>query len=174
MSYIYSVQYRKGVISIKKKLLLSVAVVSLAGAGLFGTAHAFAQSSQTEATSLVQKIATKFGLNQSDVQAVFDEHREEHHAQMQANFEEKLAQLVTDGKITEEQKNKILDKFSEMREQKNANREEMHIMAPDERKAAHDKKQAELKAWAEANGIDLEVLTGAFGSGKGMGMHRWK
>lgn len=155
----------------KNKFLLSVAVVTLAGASLFGVSSALAQTPQEEGTSLVQRIATKFNLNQADVQAVFDEQRDEHHKQKQIRFEERLSQLVTEGKITEEQKTKILAKFSEMKEQRDANKDELKDKTPEERKAAHDQKHAELKAWAEANGIDLEVVTDAFGPGRGMGKH---
>jgi apolipoprotein N-acyltransferase len=162
----------KGGEYMKKKLLLSIAVVTLAGASYFGTQNAFAQSSDQEGTSsLVQKISTKFGLNQSDVQAIFDEHKSEKHAKMQERFETQLTQAVTDGKITEEQKTKILAKFSEQKAEREANQEEFKNMTPEERKAAHAQKHAELKAWAEANGIDLEVLTGAFGRGGKMGKH---
>jgi hypothetical protein len=159
------------VIHIKKKIFLSIAVISLAGTGLFGAAQTFAQSSSEEGSSLVQKISTKFGLNRNDVQAVFDEHRTEKHAKMQARFEEQLTKAVTDGKITEEQKAKILAKFSEVKAQKEAVRDEFKNMTPEERQAAHEKKHEELKVWAEANGIDLSTLYGAFGPEKGMGKH---
>ena len=155
----------------KKKLLLSAAVVTLAGLSYFGTGYTFAQSTDSQSTTLVQKIATKFGLNQADVQAVFDEQRDEHHQQMQNRFEEKLTQLVKDGKLTEEQKTKIIAKFSEVKQQNDTTREEMRDKTPEERKAAHDKRQEELKTWAEANGIDANVLTDAFGPGRGMGKH---
>ena len=155
----------------KKKLLLSAAVVTLAGLSYFGTGYTFAQSTDSQSTTLVQKIATKFGLNQADVQAVFDEQRDEHHQQMQNRFEEKLTQLVKDGKLTEEQKTKIIAKFSEMKEQNDTTREAMRDKTPEERKAARDTKQEELKTWAEANGIDVDILTGAFGPGRGMGKH---
>ena len=161
----------KGGDYMKKKLLLSAAVVTLAGLSYFGTGYTFAQSTDSQSTTLVQKIATKFGLNQTDVQAVFDEHRDEHHQQMQTRFEEKLTQLVKDGKLTEEQKTKIIAKFSEMKEQNDTTREAMRDKTPEERKAARDTKQEELKTWAEANGIDVDVLTGAFGPGRGMGKH---
>lgn len=154
-------------------MFLSIAVVTLAGASLFGAATSFAQGSTDEGTSLVQKIATKFGLSQSDVQAVFDEHREERHIKLQVRFDERLMQLVADGKITEEQKAKILEKFAELKEQK-VHREEFKNMTRDERKAAYKQKHEELKAWAEANGIDLEILTGAFGHGKGMVKHNMR
>lgn len=154
----------------KKKIFLSVAVVSLAGASYLSTSHVFAQSSQ-EGTSLVQKISTKFGLNQSDVQAVFDEQRNEQQTKMQAKFEERLTQAVKDGKITEEQKAKILQKFSELKAQKQADRDAFKNMTPEERKAAFKKQHEELKAWADANGIDMKNLFGALGPGMGMGKH---
>jgi hypothetical protein len=157
--------------NIKKKLVLTVAVVSLAGASFFGVTNTFAQTPDNQGTSLVGRIATKFNLNKADVQAVFDEDREEHQAKMEKRFEDQLTQLVTNGKITEDQKTKIIAKFKEMKEQRNANKDELKNMTQDERKAAHEQKRQELKTWAEANGIDVNVLTGVFGPGKGMGKH---
>lgn len=153
----------------KNKLFLSVAVISLAGAGLFGAANTYAQSTDEQGTTLAQRIASKFNLNQSEVEAVFKEHKAEHHIKMQARFEERLTQAVQDGKITEDQKTKILAKFKEKMADKQATHAEFKNMTPEERKAAKESKHQELRTWANENGIDLNVLHGVMGHERGMG-----
>src|SRR5690349_12080215 len=111
-----------------KKSLLTVAAVTVLGAGIFGSGSVFAQTTtdtQNPMNSLVQKIASKFNLNQSDVQAVFDQAHQERESEMKANFASQLSQLVTDGKITEAQKQLISNKRAELDSQREANRESM-------------------------------------------------
>lgn len=65
-------------------------------------------------TSLIQMLSSKFGLQESEVQSVFNQHRDEMQKNMQAKVEARLTQLVTDGKITEAQKQLILTKHVEL------------------------------------------------------------
>ena len=135
------------------------------GTVLFGAINTSAQTSisdQSPMASLVQKIADKFGLNKDEVQAVFDQNRQEHQAQMQAKSEEQLSQDVTDGKITEEQKQKILEKRQELQENRQSKMEEMRNMTAEERKAAMEKERQELENWVKENGIDHNYLMGGF------------
>lgn len=146
------------------KIMIPVLTVAIAGATLFG----FSQTAQAESTvkpegTLVQAIAEKFGLNQAEVQAVFDDQREKHHEVMQQKLEERLNQAVKDGKITEDQKTKILEKHAEFKQ----NHESLKDMTPEERRTAMQQKHDELKSWAEAEGIDLSYLM----MGHGMGRH---
>lgn len=65
--------------------------------------------------------------------------RSEKKSLMQKNLEANLAQLVKDGKITEDQKNKILNKTKELQTQ-------------------HEAKKTELEKWAKDNNIDLQYF----------------
>lgn len=157
-----------------KKTIATMAVVAVLGMGVLGSSSAFAQTTndQNHMTSLVQSIATKFGLKEADVQAVFDAEKEKHHAQMLANVEKKLAQLVTDGKITEAQKQLILQKREEMQKAREAKKETKSSLTPEERKSQMEAKKTELEAWAKENGIAMQYLMlGGRGHGgfKGMG-----
>jgi hypothetical protein len=152
--------------------MLTVAAVSVLGAGLLTATTAFAQNESTAQdpmNSLVQKIADKFNLNKDEVQAVFDESHKERHAEMKAKFEDTLSQYVSEGKITEEQKQKILEKHKEMQSEREANREAFRNLSDEERRAQMEQKHAELKQWAEENGIELEYLMPKFGKVHGMG-----
>ena len=118
------------------KLLLIILAVSLLGVGLLTSTTVLAQTTtdnQNQMSSLVSKLAEKFGLNQGEVQAVFDQERSQRHAQMETLFEQQLTQDVKDGKITEAQKQLIIAK------------------------------RQELQAWASQNNIDLRYLRGGFG-----------
>ncbi len=143
------------------------------GSGLFATTQVQAETTSGGST-IVQKIAEKFGLNQSDVQAVFDQDRAEHKAQIEQKFNAKLDQDVKDGKITEAQKQLIIAKRAELEANMKANFESMKDKTPEERKALMESEHQALKDWASQNNIDLKYMGfmrfGGGGPGKGHGM----
>ncbi len=140
----------------KKQLLVPILAVTTAGTVLFGVHTLYAQTPET--SSLVSRIAQKFGLKESDVQSVFDEYRDERHKEMEARFEDKLTQDVTDGKITESQKQAILSKMKELQEKKQSNIDAWKDMTPEQRRDAMKKERDELKKWADDQGIDLSLI----------------
>lgn len=153
----------------KKQLLVAAAIGTIgisAGLGTLGTT-VLAQDSQTY-PPIVTNIAEKFNLQPDDVQEVFTETRESKH-------EEKLAQLVTDGKITEEQKTYIEEHHEEARAQVEKLKEEGKTQDEihDEMEATRDA----FQTWLEDQGID-DVLGGPMGGsgeegerpGRGHGM----
>ncbi len=133
-----------------KKIIFSAVALVLTAAVLIKSNSALAQGSTTQST-LVQRIAEKFSLKPEDVQAVFDQFRQERHAQRQSSFEAKLSQLVTDGKITEGQKQLILAKKKELQ----ADRANWQNLSAEERKAKMQAQHQELKDWAKQNGVNL-------------------
>lgn len=147
----------------KYTYLLPALVVVLTGAAAIGVNQVSAQEGMNSRMSgeyppIVQKLVTKFGLQENEVRALFDEERQERGTQMKAKFEERLTQLVSDGKITEAQKQLIISKHQELQAQRGT-----------EQTATHEEKRAELEAWAKDNGIDVQYLM--FGKG-GPGPHR--
>lgn len=151
-----------------KKLALAAVTATLVGSGLFATSTVFAQGTTTHTnpmSTLVGKIATKFHLNQSDVQAVFDENRAQRQAEMEAKFEQRLTQAVTNGEITEAQKQLILTKHKEISEKRQTEMQSMQSLSRDERKAAMDKQRTELEQWAKDNNVDVTYLFGGLGDG---------
>lgn len=149
----------KGGDNMKKIFLIPVAAVALGATLLFRTGVVNAQEvQQNPSDTLVIKIAQKFGLNQSDVQAVFKEHHDEMHTQMLAKFEERLAQDVKDGKITEVQKQLIIAKHKEIKDQMLSHVQDVKNLSAEERKAAMQKQRTELEAWAKEHNIDMKYL----------------
>ena len=156
-----------------KKIILSATVVGvLSLAGLAGVSLAQAQG-PADQSSLIQKIAEHFGLNQDEVQTVFNEYRQEEQTQRQAEMqtkrEEVLSQAVTDGKITQEQKSAILAKEAEMQQQVS----ELKDLSNEERQTQMTALREEMRAWFESQGIDETQLgLGRLGEGPGDGEHR--
>lgn len=155
----------------KKTMVATLAVVTVLRLGVSGATSAFAQTTtqQNHMTSLVQKIASKFGLKEADVQSVFDEDHKALQAERQAQYETRLTQLVTDGKITEDQKKLLLAKHAELQSTREANRGSMQNMTNEQRKTKRDEERTALEAWAKQNGIDMQYLM----LGRGMGHGGW-
>ena len=127
--------------TIRKSVLVAgavaaVGITSVAGVGL---ASAQTSSSSTGASGLIEKLATKFNLKQDDVKQVFEEEKAARKADMQAEIDKKLQNLVDSGKITAEQKTLIENKQKELQ-------------------AAHETERTELEQWATDNGIEAKYL----------------
>jgi hypothetical protein len=153
----------------KKPLLVagvasSVALASITGAGVVSAATN-TNPSADGANSLVDKIATKFHLNKTDVKAVFDEDRATHEADRQKANEARLDQAVKDGKITSDQKALILSKQAEMKTEMKADHASTGDKTGAERKAEMDTKRAEIEKWATDNNIPVEYLHPGGGHG---------
>ena len=131
-------------------------------------------------SSIIEKIATKFGLDTNDVQEVFEEERDERQKERQVQFESRLTQLVADGKINEAQKQLILAKHQEMAAKRQSENDSFKNMSQEERQKTMQERRTErenerkaLEDWAKANGIDMEFVMGEMGmkGGHGMGRH---
>jgi hypothetical protein len=155
------------IIILKKKIFFPILALAIITTALASSTIVSAQDSNGH-NSIVEAIAAKFNLNQSDVQAVFEEERTKHEQQMQANLEQKLTQAVTDGKITEAQKQAIIAKMSEQKNNR-PNPEEFKNLTAEQRKAKMDEKKTEMENWAKENGLTLETLHSIIGGPKGMG-----
>lgn len=116
-------------------------------------------------TSIVDRLVSKFGLNKADVQKVFDEDRATHQAERQAAVNDKLAQLVKDGKLTQDQADKLTAKAKELADAREANRGKFKDMTDAERKAAIDKERDAIKTWLNDNKIDDQYARFVFGGG---------
>lgn len=137
-----------------KKLLITLIVLGgLISAGYFGAGAIFADNNNPQGT-LITRIAQKFNLNESDVEAVFQSVRDERQAEMKKRQEERLNDAVGDGVVSEAQKNAILSKMQTHQEERGQNREEM-------------------QNWFKEQGIDQTKLRNYLGDrgrgGRGMG-----
>ncbi|MBN1644183.1 MAG: hypothetical protein JW856_05145 [Dehalococcoidales bacterium] len=85
----------------KKFIIAGVVMATLAVLGTIGgVALADDSTDANPASTFVAKVASILGIEQSTVQAAFDQAQEEMRSEALDNW---LAQMVTDGKITQEQ-----------------------------------------------------------------------
>jgi len=142
-----------------KKNVVAATVGSLAFAAILGAGAIYAQGGNLQTNDLPQLIAQKFNLNQDEVQTVFDQYREQRREQRQQEnqqrMEENLNQAVADGKITESQKQLILQKHQEMQAER-----ESETFDPGQGRENARKHHDEMEQWAKDNGIDLESVIG--------------
>lgn len=153
--------------TMKKRIALSLGALALvAGTTYLATnkVSAFMGNGNVDENPMVQKLAERFGLNQDELKSFFEEEREAHQEKMQAQFEERLNQAVADGKITEAQKQLILQKHEELRAARQENREE--------KQEDRETRRAELEAWAKEKGIDMKFFSMGGGPKEGRGIHR--
>lgn len=137
----------------KRIVLPALALAGLLAVGSLSAATAHAMENE-RGLPLIQRIADRFGLNESEVAEVFSQYRTEHHLAMQSRFEEHLSLLVKEGKLTQVQADAIIEKHEEMR----ADHEALISASPEERKAYKRSHRATMAAWAAEHGIELSHL----------------
>ena len=97
-------------------------------------------------SNLASDLAKKLGVGEDKVREAFDSIQSERQKERRILLEERLTQMVKDGKITESQKQAILKKHDELQVKRISNRQEM-------------------KSWAKQNGLENIMPFGGFGRG---------
>jgi polyhydroxyalkanoate synthesis regulator phasin len=155
----------------KKQLAIIGAVAAISAAGLTGAtiANAATTTSVTNPmSSLVDAIASKFNLNKSDVQSVFDAQRTQMDADREAELKTEVAALVTSGKLTQAQADAINAKRAELDKQRQTDMAAGQSKTDTERKADMDAHKTALDTWMKEQGIDTQysyLLMGGRGHG---------
>ena len=152
---------------LNKTLLVGATIVSLGASSVLGMGLAHAATTSNNQDGLVDTIASKFNLNKSDVQKVFDENRTAHQAEREQKMKERLDQAVKDGKLTQAQEDALIAKHKELEATRQANHDAMKDKTKAERKATMDAERTAYKQWLSDNGIPADY--GMMG-GRG-GMH---
>lgn len=137
-----------------KRAIVTAAIVATLGASVFAavsTTYAATMPAVNDnpVSGLVTAIATKFHLNKEDVQAVFDEQRNQIHADLEAKMATRLDQAVTDGKLTQAQADAVIAKQAEL----DTFLQSQKDVAPADRQAALKTEMEALKTWAKDNSI---------------------
>ena len=113
---------------------------------------------------LVQFIAQKFGLDQGQVQSAVDDFRTQHKQQQEQQMQDResthLDTLVSQGKITAQQKQQILDEQAKLRSEYDP--ASFKNLTSDQRKQKFQQEQAEIQAWSKSTGIDAKYLRPGF------------
>lgn len=156
-----------------KKPLLIVAAATVATVGSLGAVGAVSAATDNSAaassgtnpmSSLVEKIASKFNLNQDDVAAVFDEARSEREAEMKQERSDRISQAVTDGSLTQEQADYITAALAEIDSLRgDGNPEDENDTTREQIRTKMDT----LRTWAEQQNLELRNIIGGPGHGHG-------
>ena len=158
----------------KTKLILPIAAVAVTAITMYGANQIMAFNGGGQHDVLIQKLATTFGKSETEVETVFNQFRTEQQATREAEFEARLVTAVTEGKLTEAQKQLIVAKHAELQAQHEADFTNKTSMTKAEWQAKRLAERDELNTWAKSNSIDLSYVMperGPMGSGKGRGMH---
>ncbi|MCX6726803.1 MAG: hypothetical protein NTY75_03210 [Candidatus Shapirobacteria bacterium] len=131
---------------ISKKLIFPALIVVAAGGIVAIKPLTTMAQTTTPLSGLVQMIAQKFNLDSAQVQTAIDDYRVK---QKQSRINDRLGKMVTQGKITEAQKQAIITKLATL----NRN---------------------DFKTWAQSQGIDPNLIMPRFGMGFRGGMHKFK
>ncbi|MBN1162921.1 hypothetical protein JXA34_04230 [Patescibacteria group bacterium] len=138
----------------KKIIIPTLALALIATAGTMTVKSVYAQGPGNGFQSLIKKFIERFNLNEDEVNEFMEEIKEEKREEQRSHLEEQLNAAVSEGKLTEEQKNALLEKMAERPE----NKENWQELSEEERKQLMDNNRAEMQAWAEENGIDLSLM----------------
>ncbi len=158
----------------KAKLLLPIAAVAVTAITMYGANQIMAFNGGGQHDVLIQKLATTFGKSETEVQTVFNQYRTEQQETREAEFESRLGAAVSEGKLTEAQKQLVVTKHAELQAQHEADFANKEAMTKEEWQAKRQAEHDSLDSWAESNGIDLSDVMperGSMGGGKGRGMH---
>ncbi len=139
--------------NLPQRLILPLAALAVTGAAVLG-AQAVSAATEPVGTSLAQKLATTFNLDQAKVQAVLDQHHSEHQANKTARYEQRLTQAVAAGHLTEAQKTALLDKVKDLKTKLEAAKANPGA----DRHAAIAAIHQEATDWAKAQGINPKWL----------------
>lgn len=144
---------RKRSIKITTILITSLTLISILGIGCVGEINAQAkEDTESEYLPIVERFAERFDLDPDEIVEFLDELKEEKIAEKEEKFEERLDELVEEEKITDEQKQAILDKKEELKTFKEGIEDMTIAEAREAIKAMH----GELKDWAEENDLELK------------------
>jgi len=154
-----------------------VAIALTIGIGLIWGTTSMVYATETPKdgiSTIIERIAVKFGLKKQDVQAVVDQVQSERQATRQKDaldqLEARLSVAVKNGKITEAQKSLIIAKHNELQAQRVKDQSTWQNLTPAERKTKMDEQRTALEAWAKQNNIDSQYIYGFGGRGEGFGM----
>jgi len=136
---------------IRKTIIIpTMLIIALMTTGALGVQAVFAQEDPMY-RPLVERIADEFGLDEDQVEDVIQELREQKQAEMHARWLEVLDQAVRNGRVTEEQRQALIDKHSQYFEEM----QKVKLLPYKERLAETQKLRQNFRQWADENGIDL-------------------
>ncbi len=138
-------------------IVAPVVALALVGLGWTGLNYAKADDGNFGGSTLVEKIVEKFNLDKDEVESVVSELHTQRQQERQAAQDSKLDAAVSDGVITEDQKQELTEKRNSFREQQGQ---------------ARQTHRDEMRKWMSDNGIDSTKLQSYMGGENPKGRFR--
>ena len=133
-------------------LVTGVAAASVAGVASVGAFN----GSEERRAEVVDRLSTSLNVPAEDVEAVFEELKAERQAEREAAREERLQGLIDDGTLTQEQVDQLNEFAADRQELKKSLRDS--DLTQEEKKEAFEELKAEVEAWADEQGLDLDDI----------------
>lgn len=116
---------------------------------------------------MVKELASKLGLPESKVQSAMDSIHDSHEKNRAEKMQEQLNLLVSQGKITNSQKNAFIAKQAEMKKEFDAIRADTSLSAAQKREKVKTIRDA-FRSWLTEQGLDkVGIMNGKFGHLRG-------
>lgn len=161
----------------KRNILITLLVFSILGFTVVNMSPVYAaEQGNNFFSSFIEKIASIFHLDKGQVQSVANTVKSEQKTKMQEQQkqreQDRLTKLVQDGKITETQKQAILNELTALKNKYDPS--QFQSLTPEQRKQKMKDRQDELTSWAKSQGVDPSYLMMGIGRGSngGKGMRR--
>lgn len=151
-----------------KKHLAVAGVATIIGTASLAGATVLAHDGGASGNSnFAQALAERFNLNQSDVESFLDDQHKEREAEREQRIASDIKQLVTDGKLTQDQADKLTAKRAELIKARQQARDTNDGERPsrDDMRQRMQTERADLQQWASDNGIDQQYLRYVIGHG---------
>ena len=159
---------------ITKKLIVPAFVIVTAAGILTLSVPKIKAQTNDPMLGLVQTIAKKFNLDQTQVQNVVNQYRQQtkqgRSKDLTKSREDRLAQLVKDGKITETQRQAIVAELAALKTKYNP--DNLKNLTESERETQVKDEESEIRAWAQTQGIELKLIMPQAGMGFHGGKHQ--
>jgi len=143
---------------LSKKVVIPAMALSLVAIVYLGSVNKAQAWSFSDGETLVNKIATKFGLKEAEVEAVASEFRYQRakyrHENMEVRLKARLDDRVSEGVITAQQELALIQKHEEL----NDKYDDLYSLSPEDRREVRADMREELDAWAEKNGISMSEV----------------
>ena len=135
-----------------------ISAAILAGSLLAVTAANAQRGGVSEETrqEKISELSERFSLDEAEVQAFFDEKKEERKAEREEKRAEFVAGLIEDGVLTQQQADELSSLKEGLKEEIQALKES--DAGRDEIKALMEELKAEVEAWADEQGINLDDI----------------
>jgi threonine aldolase len=154
---------------LNKQILAAMLVTTVSAGSIIGISATSAHSS-VDRTERTAQLAEKLGVEQSAVEGALDEIKAEKQAERETERAAQLAELVSNGTLTQAQADALSAKQGELKAEREALRDSGATR--EEIKTQMEKSRDAFKAWAEEQGIDLDAISPEKGEGFGHQGHR--